>query len=298
MGIQYWQTKHNWRWSYDNYFSPAVMSEIKNALHADYIRTGFIPDWLQTEQVAWRREDRIMDNACNAGLSVMVIVPTGDDRLGVDDLGATVRAFFARYTARERGCGIIAEIGNEENLRMSPGAYAKIFELLAPEIRELGVAVVTAGTSGLDDRWTRGVSDSIAGWCPAEDRIAGTCSLPSAYALHPYNIAPNRMQSTIERMASSLDRAGSGIYITEYGSDNPKTLAGAIEALAAQPAVTVYEYKCQPTDDSCKYGLKGNPSLYGAVQNAFAYVQAHRADSATSPFSTVSPMPEGSPLAP
>ena len=162
MGIVYWASGRNWRWSVANYFSPAVMSEIKNTLHADYVRTGFIPDWVHRERPAWQREDRVMDDACHAGLGVMVIVPTGNDKLGTDDLAVTAGAFFTRYTVREKNCKLVAEIGNEDNLTKSPQAYAAIFESEAPEIRKLGVPVIASGTSELDVRWTRAVSALIA----------------------------------------------------------------------------------------------------------------------------------------
>jgi hypothetical protein len=264
MGIVYWAAGHNWRWTVANYFSPAVMSEIKNTLHADYVRTGFVPDWVHRERPKWQREDRVMDDACGAGLGVMVIVPTGDDKLGSDDLATTVGAFFTRYAAREKNCKLIAEIGNEDNLTTSPQAYAAIFESLAPEIRAMGVPVITSGTSELDTRWIRKVCDLIG-------------ALPTGYGFHPYDVAPDRMQSAIAGMASStatqaLDR----IYITEYGSSDAATLTNAIRNLDSQPGVTIYEYRCQPSDESCKYGLKDNPPLYKAVQNAFAFVRAHR----------------------
>jgi hypothetical protein len=265
MGIIYWSAGHNWRWTVANYFSPAVMSEIKNTLHADYVRTGFIPDWVHRERPEWQREDRVMDDACGAGLGVMVIVPTGDDKLGAGDLPATVGAFFTRYTTREKDCNLIAEIGNEDNLIKSPQAYAAIFESLAPEIRALGVPVITSGTSELDTRWIRKVCGLIG-------------ALPTGYGFHPYDVAPEHMQSAIANMASSTaSQALDRIYITEYGSGDAATLTKAIAALDSQPVVTVYEYRCQPTDESCKYGLKDNPSLYQAVQDGFAYVRAHRA---------------------
>jgi hypothetical protein len=265
MGIVYWAAGRNWRWTVTNYFSPAVMSEIKNTLHADYVRTGFIPDWVHRERPEWQREDRVMDDACHAGLGVMVIVPTGNDKLGADDLAATVGAFFTRYTAREKHCKLAAEIGNENNLTQSPQAYAAIFESEAPEIRKLGIAVIAAGTSELDVRWIKEVSALIA---PA---------LPDGYGFHPYDVPPGRMQGDIATMSSATaSRAASRIYITEYGSGEAATLSSAILTLDTQPAVTVYEYRCQPSDETCKYGLKDNPASFDAVARAFAAVRGHR----------------------
>jgi hypothetical protein len=258
MGIVYWQAGHDWRWSYDNYFSPAVMSEIRNALGADYVRTGFVPDWLNAERVPWQREDAVMDDACNAGLGVMVIVPIGDDRLGRADLVKTVRAFFDRYTARERGCEVVAEIGNEDNLSTPAQAYADAFNALAPQLRAVGVPAIVAGTSQLDVRWTAAVSRLVAA---------------PAYGFHPYAVRPADMQGAIDEMAGGISGASSdAIWITEYGSEDAATLTSAIAAMDAQPAITVYEYRCQPTDDGCKYGLKDHPALYKAVQTAFAYL--------------------------
>jgi hypothetical protein len=265
MGIQYWQAGHDWRWSYDNYFSPAVMDDIKNGLHADYVRTGFIPDWLHGERVAWHREDAIMDNACGAGLGVMAIVPVGDDRRGLADLVATVRSFFDRYAVRERGCAIVAEIGNEDNLATTPQAYAGVFNALSPAIRASGVPVVVSGTSGLDERWAGAVARLID-------------SPPAAgFGFHPYGMKPRAMQDAVAGMAAAIGATSNdAVWITEYGSEDAATLSSAIMTLDTQPAVTVYEYRCQPTDDGCKYGLKDHPALYDAVRSAFAFVRDHR----------------------
>jgi hypothetical protein len=265
MGIVYWAAGHNWRWTLTNYFSAAVMSEIKNALHADYVRTGFIPDWVNRERPKWLHEDRVMDDACRAGLGVMVIVPTGNDKLGSDDMAGTTGAFFARYTAREKNCKLVAEIGNEDNLTKTPEAYAAIFESEAPKIRKLGVPVIASGTSELDVRWARAVSGLIA---PL---------VPDGYGFHPYDVPPERMQKDIATMSSAIGAQGlSRIYITEYGSQDAAALSSAILTLDTQPAVTVYEYRCQPNDDTCKYGLKDNPALFDAVARAFAFVRERR----------------------
>ena len=265
MGIVYWAAGRNWRWTVANYFSPAVMSEIKNTLHADYVRTGFIPDWVHRERPEWQREDRVMDDACRAGLGVMVIVPTGSDKLGAEDLAVTVGAFFMRYTAREKNCKLVAEIGNEDNLRLSPQAYSSIFQSVAPEVRKLGVPVIASGTSELDVRWIKAVAALIA---PA---------LPDGYGFHPYDVPPGRMQTDIATMSSATAaRDASRIYITEYGSGEADTLSSAILTLDTQPAVTVYEYRCQPSDETCRYGLKDNPALFDAVARAFTTVRDHR----------------------
>lgn len=265
MGIVYWPAGHDWRWTVANYFSAAVMNEIKDTLHADYVRTGFIPDWLNRERPRWLREDRVMDDACRAGLGVMVIVPTGGDKLGSDDMVSTVGAFFTRYAARERNCKLLAEIGNEDNLTMSPQAYATLFQSVAPEIRKAGVPVITSGTSELDVRWARSVSRAIAPF------------LPDGYGFHPYGVPPRRMQADIATMAAAIGvQELSRIYITEYGSGDAATLSNAILTLDTQPAVTVYEYRCQPSDETCEYGLKDNPALFDAVARTFASVRDGR----------------------
>jgi hypothetical protein len=265
MGIVYWAAGHNWRWTLANYFSAAVMGEIKNALHADYVRTGFIPDWVNRERPKWLHEDRVMDDACRAGLGVMVIVPIGDDKLGAGDLAATVGEFFTRYAAREKNCKLVAEIGNEDNLITSPQAYAATFNSLAPGIRKRGVPVITSGTSELDVRWVRAVSGLIAP--PA----------PDGYGFHPYDVPPVRMQMDIATIAAAVAiHDPSRISITEYGSSDATTLSNAILTLDSQPAITVYEYRCQPNGESCKYALKDNPALFEAVARAFASVRERR----------------------
>ena len=212
-----------------------------------------------------------MDDACAAGLNVLVIVPAGYDRLGLDDL-RDVREFFARYTAREPGCGLLAEIGNEENLTAAPAEYAAVFEALAPGDpcgRHAGrygghVRSRYGGRTTSRPRSPPGAPPhcsraELARYPPRSD-CTRTESLPS---------------DALRRRSDRRTTRGTprGIDVTEYGAADAATLSDAIFALDAQPLETIYEYRCQPTDDSCKYGLKDNPPLYDAVAGAFAYVK-------------------------
>ncbi len=133
MGIVFWQYGHDYNWTYQNYFTPAIMSDIKNNLRANYIRTGWIPDWFyNNEGASWQREDNVMDNACAAGLGVNVIVPPPyNDSRGEADAIANVQAFFTRYTKREPGCVIWAEVENEANIDPNTtfASYVSYYEL-------------------------------------------------------------------------------------------------------------------------------------------------------------------------
>ncbi|HKU82394.1 MAG TPA: hypothetical protein VJP76_09525, partial [Candidatus Tumulicola sp.] len=99
------------------YYTGDVMRDIRDNLHATYVRTGWIPGRLGFEKVRWYREDQGMDAICSAGLKTMIIVPSPhDDKAPQDDLIDNVREFFARYTRREFGCVRYAEIVNEADL--------------------------------------------------------------------------------------------------------------------------------------------------------------------------------------
>ena len=101
------------------YFSDSVMRDIRDNLHLDYVRTGWVPGRLAFEKIRWYREDQGMDTICSAGLKLMIIVPgLGKDRRtgATIDPTPTVSEFFARYTEREFGCIAYAEIANEADL--------------------------------------------------------------------------------------------------------------------------------------------------------------------------------------
>ena len=61
------------------YFGAAVLQDIRDNLHATYVRTGWRPDGLAFESQRWRREDRELDAICSAGLHAMIIVPSPRD---------------------------------------------------------------------------------------------------------------------------------------------------------------------------------------------------------------------------
>src|SRR5581483_5128166 len=118
------------------YISPETMQDIRDNLHASYVRTGWIPSRLRHE-IRWRREDSGMDVICGSGLHLMALVPSiKDDDRGEADLVANVREFFARYTQRDPGCIRYAEVANEADLQASRfpdvDAYAEYYGRVAP----------------------------------------------------------------------------------------------------------------------------------------------------------------------
>jgi hypothetical protein len=261
------------------YVNPRTMQDIRDNLHATYVRTGWIPGRLNFETIRWYREDNGLDIICSSGLRLMIILPSPkvDNDKGVDDLVANVREFFARYTAREFGCIRYAEVANEADLPANGfaavQAYASYYQRVAPVVASFGIEVITSGVSGEDRPWTStlaAIFDAVKPRVPV-----------SGYGFHPYGVAPTRMaEATLAiRKAAGLLPDGSlpKVYVTEIGESNAADLYQTIVTLAhATPTITIYEYLAQPGEDP-RYGLKNNPALYKAVQSAWEYVQSHPA---------------------
>src|SRR6516165_8026803 len=101
-----------------SYFSAANLSDIKNALHADFVRTGWAPNWMPHQpRLKQRLTDAEIHGICGAGLKLMIIVPgKTHDKAGLAYLEDSIAWFFQRYTQREPGCIRWAEIANEADL--------------------------------------------------------------------------------------------------------------------------------------------------------------------------------------
>lgn len=263
-----------------HYVTPAIMAEIRDDLHASYVRTGWIPGRLRFEIIRWYREDNGMDIICGSGLHVMIILPS-PPRNGSEsesDRVDSVREFFARYTAREPGCIRYAEVANEADLPRNRFAgvqdYAAYYRDVAPIVASFGIPVITTGVSGEDVDWTSELANLLYAWK----------SPVSGYGFHPYGVAPSRMADAtlaIRRAAGTLPNGSlPSVYVTEIGESEPRALYDTIVNLArATPVITIYEYKAQANEDP-RYGLKDNPALYAAVQQAWQTL--HPAQSATS----------------
>lgn len=263
-----------WHWFTSirgRFFTPAVMADIRDNLHATYVRTGWIPDQFKFETIAWRREDEAMDAICQSGLKTMIIVPTPrNDSKGLEDLVQDVRDFFARYTQREPGCIRYAEITNEADLPKSGFAdvrqYAAYYQQVAPEVASFGIPVITSGTSGKDLPWTAELATILRGARPAQP--------VSGYGFHPYGVAPGAMAAATLEMRRAAAAPGAEslptVYVTEIAQQRADDLYKTIVGLArATPAITIYEYLPQTGEDPI-YGLKDNPARYAAVQRAWA----------------------------
>ncbi len=264
-----------WHWARLKkiYFNTAVMQDIRDNLHASYVRTGWIPDAMAFETHRWRREDQGLDMICGAKLNVMIIVPSpADDKKGEDDDVANIAEFFSRYTLREFGCIRYAEIANEADLRSNGFAdvkeYAAFYQRVAPTIAGFGVKVLTSGTSGYDLPWTVTLASILRGAHP---------SAPvNGFGFHPYGVPPAKMPAAVNAMRTALGNDSGGyppeVYVTEIGEKAATDLYQAIVNLAPfTPAITIYEYVAQPNEDP-GYGLKNNPALYEAVQKAWATI--------------------------
>jgi hypothetical protein len=263
------------------FFNADVMHDIRDNLHATYVRTGWLPDWLKLEKRRWLREDHDMDAICSSGLRLMLIVPgPKEDRDGRDDLVDNIDEFLNRYTAREPGCIAWAEIANEADLASNGFKdvrdYAAYCERVVPIVARYDVPVITSGTSGKDKPWTTALASLLANASP-NVAVAG-------FGFHPYGVRAAAMaQATVEmRQAAEL---GSGwrpgdilpaVWITEIGKSNADELYATIVDLAyATPAVTIYEYRSDGGEDP-QYALIDNPPLYKAVAAAGAYLAARR----------------------
>jgi hypothetical protein len=218
-----------------------------------------------------------MDMICGSGLRMMVILPSpvaGKDRELRTDLVASVREFFARYTAREPDCIRYAEVGNESDLPKNGFTdvmdYAAYYRDVAPIVASFHVPVITTGVSGENLDWTAELANQLYAWK----------SPVSGYGFHPYGVNPASMADAVvaTRKAAGALESGSlpSVYVTEMGESNARDLYAAIVNLArVTPAITIYEYQAQPGEDP-RYGLKNNPSLYAAVQQAWQTLHAQR----------------------
>jgi hypothetical protein len=264
----------NW-WSFTRrkYVNAQTMQDIRDNLHATYVRTGWIPGRLRFEKFRWRREDDGMDIICSSGLRVMVILPgPNDDGKDTEDAIDNIREFFARYTGREPGCIRYAEVANEADLRANGfadvKAYASYYQRVAPIVGAYGITIITTGVSGEDRPWTA----ALAAFLKAQ-----TPSIPvSGYGFHPYGVPPSAMAEATLAMREAAGPLPNGslpqVYVTEIGQMTAADLYATIVNLAeATPAITVYEYLAQPGEDP-RYGLKNNPRLYAAVQSAWEHL--------------------------
>jgi hypothetical protein len=272
IGIIFREFGFRWRVTFQTYFSSEVMKDIRDDLHASYVRTGWIPDWIareQRHQRAWNSEDEAMRSICGSGLHAMIIVPAvTQDSQGIDHLLENVRLFFTRYTRREPGCIAWAEIGNENDLPANGyrdvRSYASYYARVAPIVASFGVPVITSGASGEDRSWTANLAAILAG-LPSPPPVDG-------FGFHPYGVAASEMNAAVTAMRTAAAMGKSllpAVYVTEIGEKTPAALYATLLALArATPAVTIYEYRAQPGEDP-RYALKDNPQLYAAAQRAW-----------------------------
>lgn len=252
------------------YYTPAIMNDIKNNLGADYVRGGFIPDYVNAH--GWGDVDTFMQNACNAGLQVAELLPgINDDKLGEADLIEHVDGFFIRYTQPQyKGCLKFAEVVNEADLPQNGYtllSYFGYYVEVAHYAEIYGVRLVTTGTSGEDTSWTSRLAQLLANCqvsCYPPPEVDG-------YGFHPYGVAVGNMSSAAEAMG---DAAGdpNGIYVTELGETDAQSLYQAIVNLEYSVNVTtVFEYQPGPGQGD-QYSLKDNPALYAAFQKAIAWI--------------------------
>lgn len=196
----------------------------------------------------------------------MIITPSPkDDAKGEEHLYGNIEDFFERYTTREPGCIMYAEIGNEADLPKNgfPDvyAYARYYERVAPMAAKYGIKVITAGTSGKDAPWTYSLALLL--------RKSGAPL--DGFGFHPYGVAPRSMGEALVEM----QRAAAGgtnhvrdVYVTELGVKNPDDLREAIASLAhLTPALVIFEYVTQGRED-IGFGLTDDPRLYRAAQDA------------------------------
>jgi hypothetical protein len=260
------------------YFTPAVMDDIRDGLHASFVRIGWFPSDLRLERIAWRREDEALDTICTSGLHVMFLLPSPkDDPKGNDDLQRSVGAFLDRYTHREFGCIRWAEAGNESDLGVngfkSVDDYATYYESVAPIVASYGVKVITSGVSGEDRPWTQRLSEIL--------RAANPAPPVGGYGFHPYGVEPSQMGAATSAMREAAGLLGNGllpeVYVTEIGERRPSDLYQTIVTLSpVTPTIVLYEYLPQAGEDAT-YAIKSNPSLYAAVVRAQACLQTQAA---------------------
>lgn len=246
------------------FFSPQVAADIRDGLHATYVRTGWIPGWVRKEPPRpWFREDQALDALCTSGLRVMIVVPgPGQDPAGVGDLIASAKEFFTRYRRREPGCIAWAEIANEPDLPAngfaSVDAYARYYARIAPVVASFGLPVIAGGTSGEKVAWTSRLSALLGAESPPPP-LAGV-------GFHPYGVSVARLPRSLAAVRAAA--GGATAFVTELGEERASDLYDAILALAPlAPAITVYEYRAQPGEDP-RYALTSDPRRYDAFARA------------------------------
>jgi hypothetical protein len=256
-------------------FTPAVMHDIHDNLHASFVRIGWFPGALRLERIPWRREDQALDTICTSGLRVMFLLPSPkDDPKGTGDLLRSIGAFLDRYTHREFGCIEYAEAGNELDLSAngfsSVDDYAALYESVAPIVASYGVKVITTGVSGKDLPWTQRLAALL--------RSANPNPPVDGYGFHPYGVEPSQMAAATLSMRQAAGATGGialpEVYVTEIGEQRPEDLYSAIVALSpVTPVITLYEYLPQRGEDA-GYAIKSNPKLYDAVVRAWTFLHA------------------------
>jgi len=263
------------------YFTPAVMHDIHDNLHASFVRIGWFPNDLHLERIPWRREDEALDTICSAGLRVLFLIPSPkDDPKGTSDDLHSTGAFLDRYTHREFGCIEYAEVGNESDLPAngfsSVDQYATFYEAMAPIVASYGVKVITTGTSGENVPWTQRLAALLRSGNPAPAL--------DGFGFHPYGVEPSEMAAATLAVRQAAGAFGTNplpdVYVTEMGEHRADDLYRAIVALApVTPIVTIYEYLPRANEDA-GYAIKSNPQLYDAVVRAWTtlHAQASRSE--------------------
>lgn len=256
-------------------YTEDAFADIRDNLHASYVRVGWLPGWAKYDKKPWQREDRSMHRLCQSGLKAMIITPSPrDDRHNVPDhLYANIEEFFARYDQREPGCIKYAELSNEADVARNGfngvEEYARYYQRVAPIVARYNITIVTSGTSGKDLPWTSSLAALLAGASPRPPL--------DGFGFHPYGVPPLQLYDALNAMrgATSLfpgERRPNDIYVTELGEKDARDLYAAIVALAHEtPALTIFEYEHQPGDDP-GYSLKDSPALYDAMQRAWKRV--------------------------
>jgi len=254
-------------------YTKSALADIRDNLHATYVRVGWYPGLAKRDKVPWQREDVSMHRLCRAGLKVMAMTPTlREDKQGEEHLYANIEEFFRRYEEREPGCIVYAEFANEADLPFNGFAnveqYADFYETLAPIAARYGIKVVTTGTSGSDLPWTYSLASLLAGASPRPPL--------DGFGFHPYGVPPSEMAGAIKAMrrvtAFFPGARRDDIYVTELGEKRADDLYTAIVNLAREtPALTIFEYARQPGDDP-GYALDDDPALYNAVIRAWKRV--------------------------
>jgi hypothetical protein len=266
-------------------WSTKTLNDIRNNLHADYIRTRWDYQFWLNENQDWAEEDAALKNVCNDGIPIGIMLPGPDEALDATPavtyatLGAAIGAFFARYTAAGTGraaCTFMyAELGSEENLGQStPAEYSSYYKIVAPYIVPYKAYIydglVPAGPSGVKFTgspahltgiaWTQQVAPNI--------NAVPVADAPSAYGIDPYGTMVSDLagaMTTIADAASTsqvpVSTGSGGVAVTEIGMDDcdnepPNCTTGPqpgnhdmLDTLSdfggVVPFVTVYEYSAR-----------------------------------------------------